>query len=55
MVLYLKYDTHELISETDTESRTENTLMGAKGESVGEVRTGRLGLAELYSISYDKL
>ena len=29
--------------------------MGAKADSVGEVGTGRLGLAELYSIPYDKL
>jgi len=30
----LKYDTNELIYETETDSQTENRLMVAKGEGV---------------------
>ena len=41
----LKYDTNELIYETETDSQTENKLVVAMGESVGEGWVGSLGLA----------
>ena len=31
----LKYDTNELINQTETDSQTENRLVVAKGEGVG--------------------
>ena len=41
------YDTNEPIYETETESQTENRLVVAKGEEVGEGWSGMLGLADV--------
>ena len=43
----LKYDVSEPIYETETESQTENRLVVAKGEEVGEGWSGMLGLADV--------
>ena len=45
----LKYDTNELIYETETDLQTENRLVVAKGEWVGERRTG---ISELADVNY---
>ena len=42
----LKYDTNELIYETERDSQTENRLVVAKVEGVGEGCTGSVGLAD---------
>lgn len=42
----LKYNTNEVISETEADSTdTENRLVGAKGEEIGEGSVGIWGLA----------
>ena len=45
----LKYDTNELIYETETDLQTENRLVVTKGEWVGERRTG---ISELADVNY---
>ena len=42
-----KYGINEPIYETETESQTENRLVVAKGEEVGEGWSGMLGLADV--------
>ena len=42
----LKYDTDEHIYETETDTHTDNRLVVAKGEGMGEGRIGSLGLAD---------
>ena len=39
----LKYDTNELIYDTETDSQTENRLVVAKGEGVGKDGVGVWG------------
>ena len=42
----LKYDTNELIYETETHSQTENRLVVVKGEEGWGGWTGSLGLVD---------
>ena len=50
----LKYDSNELIYETETDSQTENRLVVAKEEGVcGEGWIGSLGLADANYYIYD--
>ena len=48
----LKYDTNELIYETETDSHTQRRLFIAKGRRVGEGWTGSLGLLDA---NYDRM
>ena len=41
----LKYDTNELIYETETDAQTEHRTVLAKGRGDAERQTGSLGLA----------
>ena len=42
----LKYDTNELIYQTETDSQTQRTTCGCQREGAWEGRTGSLGLAD---------